>query len=64
MVEDMHIDFDKHFKTFCETLHHVMVRFGNEYVPGLQPRGKWRKQMENLTEGAIITVFDSTSPKY
>ena len=64
MAEDMHIDFDKHFKTFRETSRHVMVWFGKGYIPGLQPRGKWRKRMENLTEGAIITVFDSTSPQY
>ncbi len=64
MTEDMHIDFDRHFKAFHETLHHVMTQFKKEYVPGLQPRGKWRKRMENLAEGAIIMVFDSSCPKY
>ncbi len=66
-AEDMHINFDKHFKTFRETLHHVMVRFGKEYGSvrlDCSLRGKWGKRMENLTEGAIITVFDSTSLKY
>ncbi len=45
-------------------MQHFIVRFQKEYVPGLQPRQKWQKQMENLKAGAIITVFDPNSPKY
>ncbi len=62
--EDAHVDLDQQFKSFRETLRHVIRRFAAEYVPGLQPRGKWKKKLENLREGAVVTAFDSSSPKY
>ncbi len=45
-------------------MQHFIKRFQREYVPGLQPRSKWKKQTENLAIGSVVTVFDSTSPKY
>ncbi len=45
-------------------MQHFIQRFQREYVPGLQPRSKWRRQIENLAIGSIIMVFDPASPKY
>ena len=56
--------FTRRIKCFREIMQHFIVRFQKEYVPGLQPRQKWQKQMENLKPGAIVTVFDPNSPKY
>ena len=53
------LDFDRHFRVY--TLERVMQRFAKEYVRGLQPRGKWNRK---LNEGAIVTVFDASNPKY
>ncbi len=63
MNKPAHACLDRQFKSFRETLCHVVRRFASEYVPGLQPRGKWRKRLESLTEGAIVTIFDASSPK-
>ncbi len=56
--------FTRRIRCFREIMQHFIVRFQKEYVPGLQPRQKWQKQMENLKPGAIVTVFDPNSPKY
>ncbi len=56
--------FTRHIHCFREIMLHFIKRSQREYVPGLQPHSKWKRQTENLTIGSIITVFDSASPKY
>ncbi len=56
--------FTQRIRCFREIMQHFILRFQREYIPGLQLRSKWQRQNENLTISGIITVFDSTSPKY
>lgn len=42
---------------------HFWTRFIRDYLPNLQARGKWQKDIPNLEEGKIVLVLDPQLPR-
>ena len=42
---------------------HFWMRFIWDYLPNRQPRGKWRREVQNLEVGKIVLIFDPQLPR-
>lgn len=42
---------------------HFWVRFIRDYLPSLQPRGKWQREVQNLEVGKIVMILDPQLPR-
>lgn len=42
---------------------HFWTRFIRDYLPNLQPRGKWLREVQNLEVGKTVLIFDPQLPR-